>query len=87
MKARLVVHEHARKSLNTVQVLGMDSCAVLIARAEALPAAVGGAMRIDPRSMDRRSARKHMMQNAFAGRRMTAASIGRSASTVVTEAL
>ena len=85
MKARLVAHERARKSFNTVQVIGMNSCAVLTAQAEVLSAVAKGATQTDPRSLDGRSARKPMMQNAFAGRGMTAASIERSASTVVAE--
>lgn len=85
MKARLVAHERARKSLNTAQVLGMNPCAVLAAQAEVLPAVVEGAMQIDPWSLDGRSARESMMQNAFAGRGMTAASIERLATTVVAE--
>jgi hypothetical protein len=85
MKARLVAHERARKSVKAIQVLGMNSCAVLAAQAEVLSVVVEGATQIDLRSLDGRSAREPMMQNAFAGRGMTAASIERSASTVVEE--
>jgi len=85
MKARLVAHERARKSLNTDQVLRMKSYDVLTAQAEVLSAVTEGAIQTDPRSLDARSAREPMMQNAFAGRGMTAASIERSASTVVAE--
>jgi len=87
MKARLIAHEHARKSLKTVQVLGMNSCAVLTAQAEALSAVVDGALQTDPKSPDRRSPREFMMQNVFAGRARTAVSITRLASIVVAEVL
>jgi hypothetical protein len=85
MKARLVAHERARKSFSTVQVIGMNSCAALSAQTELLPAVAKGSTQINPRSLNGRSARKPMMQNALAGRGMTAAFIKLSATTVVAE--
>ena len=85
MKARLVAHERARKSFRTVQVIGMNSCAVSSAQAEVLSAVAEGATQIGPKSLNERSARKPMMQNALTGRGMTAATIGQSVSTVVAE--
>lgn len=85
MKARLVAHERARKSLSMVQVIGMNSCVVSSAQAKVLPAVAKGATQTYPRSPNGRSARKSMMQNALAGRAMTAASIELSVSTVVAE--
>ena len=85
MKARLVAHERARKSFRTVQVIGMNSCAVSSAQAEVLSAVAKGAIQIGPKSLNERSAREPVMQNVLAGRGMTAASIGLSVSTVVAE--
>ena len=85
MKARLVAHERARKSFSTVQVIGMNSCAALSARAEVLPVVAKGATQTNPSSLNGRSARKSMMQNALAGRGLTAAFIKQSASAVAAE--
>ncbi|MFT4505409.1 hypothetical protein [Caballeronia sp. 15711] len=78
MKARLVAHEHARKSLNTT---------VLTAQAEAMSAVLNGTLWTDPKSPDGHSSREFMMQNAFAGRGKIAVSITRLRSIVVAEVL
>lgn len=86
MQARLVAHERARKSLSPMQVIGMNSFALSSAQAEVLPTVAESAIQTGPKSLNGRSARKSMMQNALAGRRVTAASIELSVNADVAEA-